>query len=95
MEFPDQTKQILNNQLIGITLLVEAVILLGFWLWDEHVARLVTVIGVVVPLGVLIVSLLSELFEKSNITKKYFLFILALILLPVIIWSVFYFANLG
>lgn len=95
MEFPDQTKQILNNQLIGVTILVEAVILLGFWLWDEHVARLVTVICVVVPLGVLIVSLLSELFERSNITKKYFLFILALILLPVIIWSVFYFANLG
>jgi len=95
MEFPDHTKQIINNQLIAVTLLTEAVILLALWLYSEDLARLVTVICVVVPLGVLTVSLLSELFERSNITKKYFLFILALILLPLMMWSVFYFANLG
>jgi hypothetical protein len=95
MEFPDHTKQIINNQLIAVTLLTEAIILLALWLYSEDLARLVTVICVVVPLGVLTVSLLSELFERSNITKKYFLFILALILLPLMMWSVFYFANRG
>ena len=95
MQFPDHTKQVINTQVIGISLLVEAIVLLALWLYDENLALLTTVIAVVVPLAVLVVSLLSEVFERSNITKNYFIFILALILLPLLMWSVFYFANLG
>ena len=95
MGFPDQSASFFNNRNLAIALLSEAIILLSIWLYDEYLGRLVTVIAVVVPLGVLVVSLFAEIIEKSNISKRYFLFILALILLPLLMWIIFYMANKG
>ena len=93
MSFPDQSKNILNDKVIFTTILAEAIVLLGIWLHDEYLGKLLTLIAVVIPLGVLVVSLFAEIIEKSNISKRYFLFILALILLPMCIWFIFYISN--
>ena len=95
MSFPDQSKNILNDKVIISVLLAEAVVLLGVWLYDDYLGKLMTVIASTVPVGVLIVSLFAEIIEKSNISKRYFLFILALILLPICIWFIFYISNAG
>jgi hypothetical protein len=95
MSFPDHSKNILSDKVIFGSILAEAVLLLAVWLYDEYLGKLLTVIAVVIPLGVFVVSLFAEIIEKSNISKRYFWFILALILLPICIWFIFYISNMN
>jgi hypothetical protein len=75
-------------------LLVESILLLLLWLNNEYLAGLITVIAVVIPLGVLVVSLFAELFEKSRISKTYFALVGLLVVVPLIIAGIFYLTNM-
>jgi uncharacterized membrane protein YwzB len=46
---------------------------------------LVTVILVPIFIGILLVSLVSEMIERSKVPKKYFLFLIVSIIIPILI----------
>ena len=55
------------------------------WISSEYMASLVTIILVPIFIGILLVSLISELIEKSKVPKKYFHFLIVSIIIPIII----------
>jgi predicted Na+-dependent transporter len=58
---------------------------MGLWLTSEYTATLVTVVMVPIFLGILVVSIISELIERSKVPKKYFQFLIVSIIIPIII----------
>jgi hypothetical protein len=52
--------------------LVECVVWLAVWLIDDYVATLLTLLVGAVVLAVLVVALLSEAIERSNVPRKYY-----------------------
>ncbi|MFN0216920.1 MAG: hypothetical protein ACKVT2_21900 [Saprospiraceae bacterium] len=52
--------------------LVETIAWLSLWLLDEYIAGLLTIIIGAIVSAVLIIALISEAIERSNVPKKYF-----------------------
>jgi len=76
-------------------LILEAIIFFTLWLYDYYLASLLTFITVPVCGAILLVSLISELIEKSQIGRKYFLLMGGLTIIPVIIFLIMHLANEG
>jgi hypothetical protein len=74
-------------------LLIESILLLLLWINNEYLAGLVTVIVVVIPSGVLIVSMLAEVMERSNISRTYWILVSLLVIVPLLIAGFFYITN--
>ena len=77
-----------NRRLLEIFLL-QIMVYLVIWLWNDYVASLVSVLVVAICAGVFIVALIAELIEKSKVPKSYFLFMIGSILIPLIVGFVF------
>jgi len=82
---------------IGITELIlgEIIILILFWLSDEFLALLLSIMVTAISFGVLIISLIAEKIEKSKVSKKYFITIFLLGFTPIAVGAIFYFVNQG
>lgn len=79
---------------LGEIFLVELIVWMGLWLLNDYVATLLTLcIGAVVS-AVLIVALLSELFERSKVPRRYF-YIMGISLLAIIAAAGVYVFILG
>jgi hypothetical protein len=76
-------------------LILEAIIFFMLWLYDYYLASLLTFITVPVCGAILLVSLISELIEKSHISRKYFLLMGGLTIIPVIIFLIMHLTNDG
>jgi len=76
-------------------LAIEAIIFIILWMTNEYMATLITFIAVPIFFAITIISLIAEKIEKSGISGDYFRLMVGLTIVPLIIFSVFHFANSG
>lgn len=69
--------------------LIEFLIYLMLWLWDEYIASLLTIIMTAIFTAILIIAAIAELIEKSKVPRSYFLFMLGSVLIPLLVGFVF------
>ena len=56
----------------GEIALLEGVLLLLLWLWNDYVAALITLTGSPIVLASLLLAIVSEWIEPSRVPKRYF-----------------------
>ena len=78
-------KNIIENIKLTEISLFQVILYMLLWISDEYIASLVTIIMVPILIGILIVSVISELIERSKVPKKYFHFLIVSIIIPIII----------
>lgn len=76
-------------------LIIEAIVFILFWILNEYLASLLTFIAVPIFSGILVVSLIAEKIEKSEVSKEYFYLIGWLALIPAIIFAMIFISNGG
>lgn len=74
-------------------ILAEAILLLQCWWWSPYVAFLLTSILTPIFFSVLILSIIAEKIEKTNIEREYYLLIGGLAILPLIIFTAIWIAG--
>lgn len=74
--------------------LIQCVIYLGLWLYDEYTGLLCSVIFAGIFLAILIISIIVEKIEPSKVPKSYFYGMLVSFLAPALV-SVFYMLIMG
>ena len=81
----DIFKKIIENISLTEVVLFQIILYMGLWIASEYVASLVTVTLVPIFIGILVVSVISEMIERSKVPKKYFQFLIFSIIIPIII----------
>jgi hypothetical protein len=76
-------------------LVLEAIVFILFWIFNEYLASLLTFIAVPIFSGVLVVSMIAEKIEKSKVSKEYFYLLAGLALIPSIIFALIFISNGG
>ena len=69
--------------------LIQFLVYLVLWLWDDYIASLLSIIMIFITAAILIVALIAELIEKSKVPRSYFIFMLGSILIPVLVGLIF------
>jgi hypothetical protein len=69
--------------------LIQILIYLVLWLWNDYVATLLSAIMIVITTAVLIVAVIAELIEKSKVPRSYFIFMIGTVLIPLLIGFIF------
>ena len=87
----------MKNAPLSITeiFLIEAIIYIALWMWNEYVATILTLAFSAIALFILIISLISELIERSKVPRWYFSYMVISILTPLIIGVFFLVLNNG
>ena len=75
---------------IFVIFLIQVIVYSLLWLIDEYVASYLCIVIPVIAFAILVVSLLSELFERSRISRKYFIIMGVTILTPLMVGMAFY-----
>lgn len=75
--------------------LIQLVIYLAIWIWNDYFATLISFIFGGIGLSVLLVSLLVELVEKSRISSWYYQFMFSCISAPAIAFVIYLSINKG
>lgn len=86
-----------KNAPLSITevFLIEAIIYIALWMWNEYVATIMTLAFSAIALFILVISLISELIERSKVPRWYFTYMLISIFTPLIIGAFFWILNNG
>lgn len=74
-------------------ILAEVVILLLFWVNNEYLATVVSLLIPAIVLGVLVVSFIAEKIEASKVPKSYFVYLMVVGLIPLLIFCVYFVLN--
>jgi len=69
--------------------LIEFIIYSLLWLWDDYIASLMTVVMTSICFFILIISLITELIEKSKVPRWYYYFMVISVIAPIIVALVF------
>lgn len=64
---------------------VEIIVFLGLWLWNEQVAKVFTFIIPLVCGAILLIAVISELLERTKISRLYFIGMLISVLTPLLV----------
>lgn len=75
--------------------LIEAVIYIILWLWNEYIATIMTLSFAAIAFFILAVSLISEIIERSKVPRWYFTYMIISIVTPLVIGAFFYILNKG
>ena len=75
--------------------LIEAVIYIVLWLWNEYIATIMTLAFAFIAFFILVVSLISESIERSKVPRWYFTYMAISIVTPLVIGAFFYALNKG
>lgn len=70
--------------------LLEILIYLVLWLWNDYIASLISVLMIAIFTGILIVAIIAELIEKSKVPRSYFYFMAGSVLIPIIVGLIFF-----
>lgn len=70
-------------------LLLEIVIYLGLWLWNDYLATLLSLTFAGIFLFILLISLLAEWIERSKVPRWYYSLMIVSILAPLIAAALF------
>jgi hypothetical protein len=82
-----------NIGLLEISL-IQIVFYSAMWLIDDYFAILISVILTVIVFAVLVISLITELIEKSRVPRAYFTWMIASTIIPIVV-AAFFIAVLG
>lgn len=74
--------------------LLEFAVWLGFWLLNDYMATLLTLIVAAIVFSVLVIALISESIERSKVTKFYFQVMAVSVAAPLVA-GVLYFLIFG
>ena len=74
--------------------LLEIVVWLAFWLLNDYMATLLTLIVVAIVSSVLIIAMISEWIERSKVTRYYFQVMAVSVAAPLVA-GVLYFVLFG
>jgi hypothetical protein len=75
--------------------LIEAVIYIILWLWNEYIATIMTLSFAAIAFFILTISLISEIIERSKVPRWYFTYMIISIVTPLAIGAFFYILNKG
>jgi hypothetical protein len=75
--------------------LIEAVIYIVLWLWNEYIATIMTLSFAAIAFFILVISLISESIERSKVPRWYFSYMFISILTPLAVGAFFYVLNKG
>lgn len=73
--------------------LIETVVYLGLWMYDDYLASLLSLILGTICLVILLASLGVELIERSRVPRWYYWFMAASVLAPVLAGLIYYFIS--
>ena len=79
-----------HTTLAIILVLGQAVLYSAFWLWNEYIATLFTLIFPAVILVILVLSTIADWIEPSRISKWYYIYMIISIITPLVIGAIFY-----
>lgn len=71
--------------------LLEVVVWLGIWLFNDYLATLLTLIIGAIVLAVLLIALIAEAIERSKVPKKYFYIMVLSIAAPIVAAALYLF----
>ncbi|MBP6825786.1 MAG: hypothetical protein KA165_04405 [Saprospiraceae bacterium] len=74
--------------------LLEVVVWLGLWLFNDYLATLLTLILSVIVLAILLIALISEAIERSKVPRRYF-YVMAISVLAPVVAAGFYLLIFG
>ncbi|MDZ7881223.1 MAG: hypothetical protein U5L45_26410 [Saprospiraceae bacterium] len=69
--------------------LIQAVFYTLAWLWNDHVATILTLSFAAIALFILVISLIAEVLDRSKVPRWYFWVMAISILTPLIIGAFF------
>ena len=69
--------------------LVEAIVYLLLWMWNDYVATILTLSFTAIALFILLVSLVAELIERSKVPRWYFGLMVISVITPLIVGAFF------
>lgn len=72
-----------------IVLLLELVVYLGLWLFDDYLAFYLSLIFGGIALMLYLFSVVVERIERSNVPRWYYQIYIASIIAPIIAWGIF------
>jgi hypothetical protein len=75
--------------------LIQIIIYLLLWLWNDFVATLLSLSFAAIGLFVLIISLIAEIIDRSKVPRWYFYVIILSVITPLLIGSLFMFIKKG
>ena len=84
-KYTEKGRKTSNIETIIICFLSEFVFLIGIWLWNDYIATILTFLISGICLAILLISLIAELLERSNISRLYFQLMLLTMLTPIIV----------
>jgi hypothetical protein len=70
--------------------LIEVVFFTLFWLKNPYVAKLLTITLSPIFLGILLISLAADKFDKSNIDSKYYKVMFVFTIVPILLYFLFH-----
>jgi len=76
-------------------ILIEIIIFTALWLYDEYVAFILSIIIPSILFAILLVSLILELIEKSNVPRSYFKTMFLAVIPPIIIAALYIYNSGG
>ena len=87
----------MKNAPLSITevFLIEAIVYIALWLWNEYIATIMTLSFSAIALFILIISLISEVIEPSKVPRWYFSYMIISVLTPLVIGAFFMVLNKG
>ena len=69
--------------------LIDVIVFLSLWLWDEYIAFLLTLFFTAIAAGVLIISLIAELLERTKVPRNYFYWLAVSVCVPLVVAAIF------
>jgi hypothetical protein len=75
--------------------LIQIIIYLLLWLWNDFVATLLSLSFAAIGLFILIISLIAELIDRSKVPRWYFYVMILSVITPLMIGSLFMFMKNG
>jgi hypothetical protein len=75
--------------------LVQIIVYLLLWLWNDFVATLLSLSFAAIGLFVLIISLIAEMIDRSKVPRWYFYVIILSVLTPILVGSLFMYIKNG
>ncbi len=89
--------KIIKNAPLSITevFLIQAIVYMALWMWNEYVATIMTLSFSAIAFFILVISLISELIERSKVPGWYFTYMVISVLTPLIIGAFFWVLNNG
>ena len=79
----------INAENIIIYLLALTTFWLGLWMLNDYIALLLTSIFVPILAAITIISFISDLIEKSNVGKYYYMFMISALVIPSVIFFIY------